>query len=222
MENIEDILGYKFNNKHLLQQALTHTSITPHLAENYERLEFLGDRVLGVSVAEMLYRLFPSEPEGSLSQRFVALVCKETVAEIALELRLDHFIHAEGIDVRNNENVLCDVGEAVIGAIFLDAGSVMAIDFVQRHWGPLINTHTTPPKDAKTTLQEFAHGHGWETPRYSEIGREGSEHDPLFLMKVNIKDHGEASGQGHNKKAAEQSAAENLLKQLGVKHGRRK
>lgn len=222
MENLEKILGYSFKNKHLLQQALTHTSITANLSENYERLEFLGDRVLGVSVAEMLCRLFPLEPEGSLSQRFMALVCKETVSEMALTLTLDHYIRAEGIDVRNNENVLCDVGEAVVGALYLDAGSDYAINFVQRHWGALVNTHTTPPKDAKTTLQEFAHGQGWETPHYIEVGKEGAEHNPVFFMKVVLKEHGEEVGRGHNKKAAEQDAAEKMLKQLGVKHGRKK
>lgn len=222
MEKLEDRLGYVFHDRHLLQQALTHTSITGNLSENYERLEFLGDRVLGVSVAEMLYRMFPSEPEGSLSQRFVALVCKETVAEVALQLHLNEYIQAEGVDVRSNENVLCDVGEAVIGAVFLDGGSEKAINFVHKYWSPLINTHTNPPKDAKTTLQETAHSHGWETPRYFETGKEGSEHNPVFFMKVSISGHGEETGSGHNKKAAEQDAAEKLLKQLGVKHGRRK
>lgn len=222
MEILEERLGYSFNDKHLLQQALTHTSITGNLAENYERLEFLGDRVLGVAVADMLYRMFPTEPEGSLSQRFVALVCKETVAEVALQLHLNDYIRSERVNVRMNDNVLCDVGEAVIGAIFLDGGSERAISFVQKYWGPLINTHTNPPKDAKTTLQETAHSHGWETPRYSEIGREGSEHNPVFFMKVSISGHGEETGSGHNKKMAEQDAAEKLLKQLGVKHGRRK
>ena len=214
MEQLEKILGYTFNNKHLLQQALTHSSITSSLQQNYERLEFLGDRVLGVSVAEMLYKMFPSEPEGSLSPRFMALVCKETVAEVVLNLKIDTYIRAEGIDIEHNDNVLCDVGEAIIGAIFLDSDSQTAIKFVQNHWKPLINTHTTPPKDAKTTLQEYAHSRGWPTPHYEEIGREGAEHDPIFFMKAVIDGHGEASGQGHNKKIAEQDAAKKLLRQL--------
>ncbi len=221
MEKLEQIIGYSFKNKHLLEQAITHTSITGDLAQNYERLEFLGDRVLGVSVASLLYRLFPAEPEGSLSQRFMALVCKETVAEIVLDMGIDEYIRAEGINVRHNDNVLCDVGEAIIGAIFLDAGSVTAIDFVQKHWSELINTHTRPPKDAKTSLQEFAHGNGWQTPSYVEVGREGSEHNPQFFMKVIIDKHGEAVGQGHNKKMAEQDAAKKLLREFGVQNGRK-
>ncbi len=221
MEKLEQILGYSFKNKHLLAQAVTHTSITGNLAQNYERLEFLGDRVLGVSVAALLYKSFPTEPEGGLSQRFMALVCKETVAEIVLKLGVDTYIKSEGVDIRHNDNVLCDVGEAIIGAIFLDAGSVRAIEFVQSNWEKLINTHTRPPKDAKTSLQEYAHSNGWETPSYVEVGREGSEHNPQFFMKVIIDKHGEAVGQGHNKKMAEQDAAKKLLQEFGVQNGRK-
>jgi len=219
MDKLEQILGYSFKNKHLLEQAVTHTSITGDLAQNYERLEFLGDRVLGISVALLLYKMFPTEPEGNLSQRLMALVCKETVAEIVIELGIDAYIRSEGIDIRHNDNVLCDVGEAIIGAIFLDAGSERAIEFVQKHWSGLINTHTRPPKDAKTSLQEFAHGNGWQTPTYVEVGREGSEHNPQFFMKVVVEGHGEAVGQGHNKKIAEQNAAKKLLHELGVQNG---
>ena len=214
MEQLEKNLGYTFKNKHLLKQAVTHGSITTNLHENYERLEFLGDRVLGLSVAEMLYKMFPSEPEGSLSPRLMALVCKETVAEVVLSMKINDYIRAEGIDIEHNDNVLCDVGEAIIGAIYLDSDSETAIEFVRNHWKSLINTHTTPPKDAKTSLQEFAHSRGWETPHYNEIGREGAEHDPIFFMRAVVSGHGEASGQGHNKKLAEQDAARKLLQQL--------
>lgn len=214
MEKLQQILGYSFKNQHLLKQALTHGSVTKNLHYNYERLEFLGDRVLGVSVAEMLYKMFPNEPEGSLSPRFMALVCKETVAEMVLKLEINKYIVAEGIDVEHNDNVLCDVGEAIIGAIFLDAGSDTAIKFVQRNWQPLVDTHTMPPKDAKTSLQEYAHSRGWKTPHYEEIGREGTEHDPTFFMKVVVFGHGEASGHGHNKKLAEQDAARKMLQRL--------
>ena len=106
MKELEKNLQYHFNNQHLLHQALTHTSKTGKLSENYERLEFLGDRVLGVAVAEMVYRVFPVEPEGSLSQRFMALVCKETVAEMALKLGLDRYIMAESVDVDNITKVI--------------------------------------------------------------------------------------------------------------------
>ena len=221
MQELEKKLEHVFKNRHLLRQALTHTSKTARLSENYERLEFLGDRVLGVAVVEMVYRLFPDEPEGSLSQRFMALVCKETVAEMALKLGLDGYIAAESVDVHHNDNVLCDVCEAVIGAIYLDAGAATAIAFVQKNWRPLLDTHTRPPKDAKTTLQEVAHEKGLSAPRYVEIGREGAEHDPVFYMQAEIDGLEPEQGRGHNKKAAEQNAAEKMLRKLGVNYGKK-
>lgn len=219
MKEPELNLDYHFNDRHLLHQALTHTSKTGNLSENYERLEFLGDRVLGVAVAEMIYKCFPHEPEGNLSQRFMALVCKETVAEMALRLGLDRYIMAESIDVRHNDNVLCDVCEAVIGAMYLDGGCQTAINFVQQHWEPLVDTHTRPPKDAKTLLQEAAHEKNLPAPRYVEISREGAEHNPVFHMQVEIDGVEAQAGSGRNKKAAEQNAAEKMLAVLGVKHG---
>ena len=215
MEKLENILGYKFSDRKILEHALTHGSVAHASTTNYERLEFLGDRVLGVAVAEMLYRLFPNEPEGSLSQRFVALVCKETVAEVALKLELERFVYAEGVDVERNDNVLSDVAEAVIGAMYLDAGSEKAIAFVQKHWEELAHKYTKPPKDAKTALQELSHKNLWKMPEYEEIGREGEEHDPKFFIKVSVAGQGYAVGEGHNKKAAEQDAAKKLLKELG-------
>lgn len=215
MDKLEKILGYEFENRKILEQALTHGSVAHASTINYERLEFLGDRVLGVAVAEMLYKLFPNEPEGSLSQRFVALVCKESVAEVALKLGLDRFVHAERLDVEKNDNVLCDVTEAVIGAMYLDAGSEKAIAFVQKHWEDLVHKYTKPPKDAKTSLQELTHQNQWKMPEYEEVGREGKEHDPKFFIKVSVAGHGFAIGEGHNKKAAEQDAAKKLLKDLG-------
>ncbi len=219
MQKLENILQYHFENKHLLHQSLTHSSITNRLSENYERLEFLGDRVLGVAVAELVYQMFPNEPEGSLSQRFMALVCKETVAEMALKLGLDAYINAESLDIHHNDNVLCDVCEAVIGAIYLDGGCKTAVDFVQKNWRPLLDTHTNPPKDAKTKLQEIAHEKGLSAPKYIEISKEGAEHNPVFHVQVEINGIQSQQGSGHNKKTAEQSAAENMLKLLGVKNG---
>ena len=122
MKELQQILKYKFNKVELLQKAITHGSVDANVEDNYERLEFLGDRVLGVAVASLLYNLFPKDPEGNLSQRFVGLVCKETVAEVAKTLKLDEFMKVATEDLRQNENVLCDVCEAVIGAIYIDGG----------------------------------------------------------------------------------------------------
>ena len=158
--NLEQIIGYQFKNKKLLKQALTHSSTTTHTGNNYERLEFLGDRVLGVAIASALYTTFPQEPEGSLSPRHTRLVCKETVSEIAKQLQLDKYMYVANPEIRENENVLCDVCEAVIGAIFIDAGCSEAINFVNQHWQEWLHKGLTPPKDSKTKLQEIAHAMG--------------------------------------------------------------
>lgn len=210
-EHLEKNLGYTFKNTQLLQQALTHSSLTSHIGDNYERLEFLGDRVLGVAVAAALYQSFPQEPEGSLSQRQTRLVCKETVAEVARKLHLDKYIRIATEDIRENDNVLCDVCEAVIGAIFLDSDSQTAISFVQKHWQDLLHKDMTPPKDFKTKLQEIAHAAGYKTPVYSYVSREGSEHDPIFTMTVTVGSLPPQTGCGHNKKLAEQAAAEKMI-----------
>lgn len=218
-ESLEKILGYTFENKQLLVQAVTHSSHTSKLTENYERLEFLGDRVLGVAIASLLYRIFPNEPEGSLSQRHTALVCKETVADVALTLSLDKYMIVANEEIRENENVLCDVCEAVIGAIFIDAGCDVAVNFVNNHWKELIDKNVAPPKDAKTLLQEVAHSLGLGNPVYKLVRREGSEHEPVFFMAVSLNGVADQEGEGRNKKLAEQGAAAKMLDFLGKKYG---
>ena len=155
MQELEEKIGYTFKTPKLLQQALTHSSFTPDIHKNYERLEFLGDRILGVTVADMLCRAFANEPEGSLSQRFVCLVCKETVAEIVRGLGADKYIIARDMSVVSSENVLCDIGEALIAAVYLDSGDITAAQaFVRRCWTPFIDRQSRPHKDFKTRLQE--------------------------------------------------------------------
>ena len=213
-EQLEKILNYHFQDKNLLQQALTHSSVTSHVGQNYERLEFLGDRVLGVAVAHALFKEYPHEPEGSLSPRQTHLVCKETVAEVARHLQLDHYMRVATEDIRQNENVLCDVCEAVIGAMFIDSDCQTAINFVQKQWQDLLHRDMTPPKDFKTRLQEIAHAHGHTTPVYKEISRTGSEHNPVFTMQVEIDGLLPQTGNGHNKKLAEQAAAAKMISVL--------
>lgn len=210
-EPLEEILGYHFKNSGLLRQALTHSSTTSHIGSNYERLEFLGDRILGMAVADALFHHFPDEPEGSLSPRQMRLVCKETVASVARTLHLNQYIRAATDDIHDNENVLCDVCEAVIGAIYIDSDAQTALDFVRRHWQDLLHKDLTPPKDAKTRLQEAAHAHGYGAPVYTQISREGSEHEPIFTMQVKIASLQPQLGRGHNKKLAEQAAAAQML-----------
>ena len=214
LEKLENIIGYKFKNISLLHQALTHSSCSGKVSENYERLEFLGDRVLGLSIASLLYNIFPHEPEGSLSQRHTGLVCKETVAMVAKTLQLDKYMIVANEEIRDNENVLCDVCEAVIGSIFIDGDCVEAIKFVNQHWRELIDKNVAPPKDAKTALQEVAHAKGRGVPVYKLEGREGSEHEPIFYMSVSLKGVAPEVGEGRNKKLAEQEAAAKMLKKL--------
>ncbi|MBP5615479.1 MAG: ribonuclease III [Alphaproteobacteria bacterium] len=221
MQKLEDILGYTFKNKDLLKQALTHSSISGDVGKNYERLEFLGDRVLGVAMAHLLYFTFLTEPEGALSPRLVKLVRKETVAEVGTELKLHEYIKATPENLASNENVLCDVTEAVIGAVCLDGGFETAIDFVDRHFKKHIEKSAEPARDDKTVLQEMAHKFLKAHPVYEMLKKEGSEHEPTFYVKVSINNGGSAIGQGKSKKAAEQAAAAELLKILDAKYGKK-
>lgn len=214
METLQQILKYRFKNAGLLQKAITHGSANSHVDANYERLEFLGDRVLGVAVASLLYKLFPNEPEGNLSQRFVGLVCKETVAGVAVSLQLDKFLNVATEELRRNENVLCDVCEAVIGAIYIDAGVDAAIEFVDNHWRALIDKNVAPPKDSKTKLQELSHHLGLGTPVYKVVERLGSEHEPVFEVEVWLGEGKTARGKGKNKKLAEFAAASAMLEKM--------
>jgi len=215
MENIEKNIGYTFNNKKLLTQALTHSSVTSDIHQNYERLEFLGDRILGLTVADMLCTTFADEPEGSLAQRFVRLVCKETVAEVVRHLDIPKHINAINKDVCTSDNVLCDVGEALIAAIYLDSHNLnTAREFIRRYWLPLIDKKSQPQKDYKTFLQEKAAALNLPAPQYRLIEKAGPEHAPTFMTEVLIGDE-RALGQGSNKKHSEQEAAAAMLKLLG-------
>lgn len=214
MEKLQQILKYHFKDVGLLQKAITHSSVNPKVDANYERLEFLGDRVLGVAVASLLYRIFPKEPEGNLSQRFVGLVCKETVAEVAITLKLNEFMNVASDDLRYNENVLCDMAEALIGAIYIDAGVDAAIEFVNTHWRELIDKNVAPPKDSKTKLQEISHHLGFGRPSYKIIGRKGSEHKPVFEVEVSLGEDKNAYGYGKSKKLAEFAAATAMLEKI--------
>lgn len=214
MEQLQQILKYRFSNAALLCKALTHGSVNSDVLANYERLEFLGDRVLGEAVAHLLYNIFPKEPEGNLSQRFVRLVRKETVADVALSLKLNEFMKVANDELRNNVNVLCDVCEAVIGAIYIDGGSSAAIDFVNNHWRELIDKNVAPPKDAKSRLQEVAHVKGFGAPQYKVVGREGNEHEPIFEVEVSLEGGKSVTAKGKNKKMAEMAAAEAMLEKI--------
>lgn len=201
-----------FHNQELLKQALTlshHGKSAP-----YERLEFLGDRVLGLIIADMLYHTFDKEKEGELARRFTGLVREETLAQIAVQLNLGDMMITKEHELRTNRSVLSDVCEAVLGALYLDSGLEAVRSFMEPIWTPLLHMDKKAPKDAKSALQEWAQQHGHKLPVYTLIDKTGEEHAPKFIMQVDVEGLGQAIGEGTNKKTAEQTAASNLLKQV--------
>ena len=214
MEQLQEILQYHFKNPKLLQQALTHSSVTGNEHRNYERLEFLGDRVLGMTMAHLLYKMFPNDREGVLAQRHVKLVRAEMVAQVARKLHLDEYIISKDKETAQGTNVLCDVGEAIIGAIYIDSNIEEAIAFVERNWQDMIDVDCGDQKDAKTQLQEKFHALKKPSPVYEVVEKTGSEHLSIFKVKVAFNDELFALGEGKNKKIAEQNAAAELLEKM--------
>jgi ribonuclease III len=207
-------LGHDFARPELLDQALTHPSVAGSVP--YERLEFLGDRVLGLVVAEMLYRAFPKEPEGWLARRFTALVRKEALARVAETIDLAAYMRMGESEQAGlgRRSLLADACEAVIAALFLDGGYGAAQRFVERWWQPLLAEQAEPPLDVKTALQEWAQARALPLPVYRLVGREGPAHDPLFDVEVSLPDRPPALGRGRSRRAAETAAAESLLARL--------
>jgi ribonuclease-3 len=198
------------------ERALTHGS---QAAANYERLEFLGDRVLGLIVAEWLWMLFPNEPEGQLSKRFNALVTGQVCAEIArtigvrAHLRLGKQARDDGAS--ESDNVLGDVMEALIGAWYLEAGFEAARAFVRGAWGARVAAGAQAPQHPKSQLQEWAAAHNRRPPEYAVTDRSGPHHAPRFTVTVTIGTHAQASASGASKQEAETAAAKALLAKLG-------
>lgn len=218
---LEAALSHAFRDPELLTQALTHSSTAgggrPRSPSN-ERLEFLGDRVLGLVVAELLFQKFPNEPEGGLASRFTALTRRETLAQIASDVGLAaHMIMSAGEEEmggRRNPALLSDTCEAVIAALYVDGGFDVASRFVRTHWAPLLDAYATAPKDAKTALQEWAQARGLALPQYRETTREGPSHAPTFSIEVTVAGHPSAVGVGASKRVAEQAAAQILLDRI--------
>ncbi|MDH5559141.1 MAG: ribonuclease III [Alphaproteobacteria bacterium] len=223
MRELTDILEYEFNDLELARVALTHRSAVGRGEATYERLEFLGDRVLALVISDLLYEHYPREEEGALAKRLVALVRRETLTEIALKLGLGPLITLskgeEDAGGRENPAILADVCEALIGAIHRDGGLDSARRFIERHWRDLMTAEKTPPKDAKTSLQEWAQGKGYNLPEYRTVDRSGPDHAPCFTIEVSVANFPPERGQGATKRIAEQAAAELLLSRLGVSNG---
>ncbi len=212
---INRITGHNAGDGALFIEALTHGS---HGARDYQRLEFLGDRVLGLIVAEALFERFPQESEGALSARLNQLVTGTCCAEVARQLELPTLIRlgkqARDDGGRDSDNILGDVMEALIGALFIDAGWPATRSFVIAAWGDRIAEGRTAPKHPKSALLEWAAAHKRKPPEYRLLRREGPDHAPRFLVGVAVLNAGAASASGSSKQDAETAAARALLEQL--------
>lgn len=217
-ETLQARIGYTFRDADLLKRALTHSSAG---VADYERLEFLGDRVLGLIVAEKLYALYPGEAEGDLSRRHTGLVRAETLAAAARKIGLGAVVELSSAEKAGggaeNENILSDVMEAVTGAVYLDGGLNAARALLAPLLDDVMKDMAAPPRDAKTALQEYSQARDLGLPEYVLTAREGPDHAPDFTVTVTVKGHAPATARGASKRAAEKAAAQALLDQLEQK-----
>lgn len=223
MEALQDTLGHVFSDPALLRRALTHASADS--AVSNERLEFLGDRVLGLVIAEKMHQLYPLEPEGVLTRRLHALVRWETCALVGEAIGLWPQLILTKSETANDGGrargaIVGSAVEALIAALYLDGGLKAASAFIEKHWLPLLDSIETDRRDAKTRLQEWSQGRGRGesgAPSYALVSRDGPDHAPHFVVAVTVAGHEPATGEGSSKREAEQAAAAALLARAGVK-----
>jgi len=219
--SLTDLIGYRFKRLELLECALTHSSFASHPNECNERLEFLGDRVLGLVVAETLLKYFPHENEGQIARRLAAVVDGKTLSHIARSIELGNCLRvsmgSNTDPLVEQDAVLADAMEAIFGAIYLDAGLSAVQPVIEKIWSPLINAETTPPIDAKSKLQEWAQGRHMKLPDYRIQDQTGPDHAPEFKIKVVLEDGRFSIGSGKSKRIAEQNAAAELLSKIEYK-----
>lgn len=220
---LEATIGYRFADTELLERALTHISALKGKSRvgSYQRLEFLGDHVLGLAVSEMLFEAFPKADEGELSRRLSDLVRRETCADFARVIDLGAALRLGPSEIRAGGRsriaILADVCESLIGAVFLDGGYDAAKAMIKRFWAERMRKPARPLRDPKTVLQEWAQARGLPTPSYREVERTGPHHDPEFRVAVTLPHREPAEGKGRSKRAAEQAAAAELLAREGVR-----
>ena len=219
IRSFEQRLGYEFSNLSLLVEALTHSSIASDFRKDNQRLEFLGDRVLGLVMAEALLEIDQTAPEGTLAPRFNALVRKETCAEVARQIELGGVLKIGRSEMlsggRRKDALLGDGMEAVIAAIYKDGGFEIAKTIIIKLWGDRIKNVKVDARDAKTMLQEWAQARGQNPPNYEVISRSGPDHAPDFLVKVILASGETSEAMAGNKRQAEQMAAKALLQKIG-------
>ena len=222
LDTLSDQLGHTFKQPALLKLALTHASARPGSKpnEDNERLEFLGDRVLGLAIAELLSERYPLESEGELARWFNHLVRTETCAEIGQDWNLGAHILMSGGEAgsggRRKKTILANACEAVLGAVFSDAGYLAARDIVRKFWEPYLAELKEAAPDAKSVLQEWAQGRQLPLPSYTEVARQGPDHAPRFTAEVQVDGMPPERGEGGNKREAEQAAALAILVREGV------
>ncbi|HEX3952432.1 MAG TPA: ribonuclease III [Stellaceae bacterium] len=233
---LAELIGHCFAQPQLLVDALTHPSALPAQPRQgrrqrkrtgprggYERLEFLGDRVLGLVIADLLWRRFEQEPEGDLTRRLTSLVRREALARVADAIGLDRHLQMSRAETAagaaRHPGILADVMEAVIAAIYLDGGFAAAFACVERLWAPLLADMEGPPRDPKTTLQEWVQARGLPLPAYQLVDTQGPDHAPNFTVAVHVAGMPEASATASSKRAAEIAAAAAWLAQLDSVNG---
>jgi ribonuclease III len=220
VSGLSDGLGYAFKDAKLLDQALTHGSL-PKASDNYERLEFLGDRVLGLVIAEALYRQHGGEREGKLAARHSTLVRGEMCADVAEKLGIAEIVKVgvaeKKLGVNKTRSILGDVMEAIIGAIYMDGGMDAAEEFVLTHWSDHLKKPETARKDAKTFVQEWVLARGVTLPVYEVTARSGPEHQPEFTVLLTVGKYGQAEGRGRSKQIAEMAAAQQFIAASGLR-----
>jgi ribonuclease-3 len=217
IQKLEKLLKIKINNKALLLEALTHKSAEQKI--NNEKLEFLGDRVIGLILSKKLYDLYPNETEGTLDKKFAKLVNKNTCAAIAWSNGFNFFIKMGNSKKNINKNdlkILSDVCESIIGAIYIDRGFNYVKELVLRLWKNDIDNSFITTLDPKTKLQEYSLKLYKKLPKYHLLSSKGPRHSPIFKVSVSIKKSKQFIGSGNSKKEAEQAAANNLLKDITI------
>ena len=217
-KQLEKKIGIKINNSSIFRNALTHKSANK--INNNERLEFLGDRVIGLIISKKLIDLYPDETEGLLDKRFAHLVNKKTCASIAWEMGIKDFImmgDQKKVIEKNDEKILSDACEALIGAIYIDSGFEYVKEFVLHIWKNEIKKSNVIIVDSKTRLQEYSLKKFKKLPNYNLLSSKGPKHNPTFKISVSISNLKKFTGVGNSKQQAEQNAAENLLKNIDIK-----
>ena len=217
LNDLEKILQIKFKNKKILEKSLIHKSLDP--INNNEKLEFLGDRVLGFVISKKLYEIYPEETEGALDKKFASLVNKNMCLSIANKLNLSKFIKTNTNKTNNykpENKIISDTCEAIIGAIFLDQGIKVVENFILKIWNEYIENTEETKIDSKTMLQEFSLKKYKVLPKYTLLKTKGPKHKPVFHVQVKIKSSKSIDGIGSSKKLAEQDAATSLLRKMNL------